>query len=141
MTDPTLQLTVITQEQELLSTTAESVTATTTDGELTILPNHLPLFAKLVPSELIFRRTNAENSLVISSGFLEMGSNNQLTVMVDSASQARDLSEEQAQKAIRQAHQTMTNSNDRSELLRADAELKRAMLELKVARKSKKSPL
>lgn len=136
-----LQLEVVSQEKKLLSAKIESLTAQTSEGEVTILPNHIPLFAKLVPGELVYREQKKEYSVVVSNGFLDVGPNNTITVMVDTAVAARDISEQKAQEAIEKARQTMQNSTDRQELLLAEASLRLAMLELKVAQKSKKSKI
>lgn len=138
---PPLQLEVVSQEKKLLSTKIESLTAQTSEGEVTILPNHIPLFAKLVPGELVYREQKQEHSVVVSNGFLDVGPNNTITVMVDTAVAARDISEQKAQEAVEKARQTMQNSTDRQELLLAEASLRLAMLELKVAQKSKKSKI
>lgn len=134
-----LQLELVSQEKRMLTETVDSLTVVTSEGELTILPGHIPLFAKLVPGELLYRTQKEEHSIVISAGFLDVSDQNKITIMVDSAVAARDISEQKAQQAIDQAHQTMQNSSDRQELLMAEASLRRALLEIKVAQKSKKN--
>jgi F-type H+-transporting ATPase subunit epsilon len=136
-----LQLELVSQEKRLLTVMVDSLTVMTSEGEVTILPNHISLFAKLVPGELIYRIQKDEHSVVVSAGFIDIGAQNKVTVMVDTAVEARDISEQKAQAAIEQAHQTMQNSTDRQELLLAEASLRRALLEIKVAQKSKKSKI
>jgi F-type H+-transporting ATPase subunit epsilon len=138
---PQLQLELVSQEKRLLTVVVDSLTAITSEGEVTILPGHIPLFAKLVPGELIYRIQNQEQSVVVSAGFIDVGPQNKITIMVDTAVEARDISEEKAQQAIERAHETMRNSTDRQELLMAEASLRLAMLEIKVAQKSKKSKI
>lgn len=134
-----LQLELVSQEKRLLTTMADSLSVVTSEGELTILPNHISLFAKLVPGELIYRIQKEEHSVVVSAGFLDVGAQNKVTIMVDTAVAARDISEQKAQQAIARAQETMQNSSDRQELLMAEASLRLAMLEMKVAQKSKKN--
>ena len=55
--------------------------------------------------------------------------------MVDSAKLARDISVQKAEEAIAAAKETMSISEDRRELLLAEASLKQALLEIKVAQK------
>lgn len=136
-----LQLELVSQEKRLLTVMIDSLSVVTSEGELTILPGHISLFAKLVPGELIYREQKTEHSVVISAGFLDVSDQNKITVMVDTAVAARDISEQKAQQAIEQAHQTMQNSSDRQELLMAEASLRRALLEIKVAQKSKKNKI
>lgn len=136
-----LTLTVVSQERQLLSETVDSVTAPAQEGELTVLPDHIPLFVQLQQGVLIYRQGKEENQVVVSKGFLDVQPNNQVIVMVDTAVYAREISLEKAEAAIEAAHQALANPRDRQELLLAEASLKQALLEAKVARSTKKSGL
>ena len=130
-----LKLTVVSQEKKLLETEVESVSAMTTQGEITILARHIPLFTQLQTGELRYLEGEKEHSIIVSDGFLTMNPNNEVIVMVDTATLARDISVKQAEAAIEAAKETMKISEDRRELIMAEASLKRAMLEIKVAQK------
>lgn len=130
-----LKLTVVSQERKLLETEVESVTATTTQGEITVLARHIPLFTQLETGVLRYTANNTEYSIVASDGFLTVNPNNEVIVMVDTATLARDISVKQAEAAVAAAKETMKISEDRRELILAEASLKRAMLEIKVAQK------
>ncbi|NCN51060.1 MAG: ATP synthase F1 subunit epsilon [Candidatus Pacebacteria bacterium CG_4_9_14_3_um_filter_40_12] len=130
-----LTLTVVSQERKLLETEVESVSAITTQGEITILARHIPLFTQLKTGELRYFEGEREHSIVVSDGFLTVNPNNEVIVMVDSATLARDISVAQAEEAISAAKETMKISENRRELIMAEASLKRAMLEIKVAQK------
>lgn len=136
-----LHLTIVTQETKLLEKDVQLVTVPTTSGEITVLPNHIPLMSQLQTGELSFEESGHQESIVVSGGFINLSPDNNMIVMVDSATHERDISEQKAQAAIDQAHQTMQNSTDRQELLMAEASLKRAMLELRVAQKTKKAKI
>lgn len=131
----TLKLVVVSQEKKLLETQVESVSAVTTQGEITILARHIPLFTQLQTGELRFTSNGVEQSIIVSDGFLTVNPNNEVTVMVDSAKLARDISVQKAEEAIAAAKETMSISEDRRELLLAEASLKQALLEIKVAQK------
>lgn len=130
-----LKLTVVSQERKLLETEAESVTAVTTQGEITVLARHIPLFTQLETGILRYTIGTTEHSIVASDGFLTVNPNNEVVVMVDSATLARDISVQKAEEAVAAAKETMKISEDRRELILAEASLKRAMLEIKVAQK------
>jgi F-type H+-transporting ATPase subunit epsilon len=136
-----LHITIVSQENKLLETKVDSITAETTEGEVTILPHHISLFTQLQPGELIYRNGNDDHSFVVSKGFMDVNQDNTVTVMVDSAVAARNISVEKAQEAVRQARETMEHSQDRHELLLAEASLKQAMLEIKIAQKTKKTTI
>ncbi len=136
-----LKLIVVSQEQKLTDTSADTVTAMTTEGEITILPGHIPLFTRLKEGVLRYSLSGTEHSIVVSPGFLTIDPSGEITVMVDSGILARDISEQRAQEAITAAKTTLQTATDRRELLMAEASLRLAMLELQIARKARKSPI
>jgi F-type H+-transporting ATPase subunit epsilon len=134
-----LTLKVISQERKLLEEVVDKVSLPSTQGEITILPKHAALLSEVETGYLRFTQEGSEQSVVISKGFVDVNPTGIVTVLVDSATHARDISMEKVQAAIKAAQETMSHSEDRRELLMAEASLKRAMLELKMAQKSKKS--
>lgn len=131
-----LQLTVVSQERQLLDEQVDSVTVPSGEGEITILPQHIPLVTTLQPGELQYRMGNEAHSIVVSQGFLTVGNHNEVIVMVDSAVHAREISLKAAQKAVEAAESAIQFTQDRRELLMAEAALKRALLEVKVAERT-----
>lgn len=134
-----LLLTIVSQEKQLLSVKVDSITAPATQGEVTILPDHISMFTRLDPGILIYRIGQDEHSFVVSNGFLDVNEGTSATVIVDTATAARDISLVKAQQAIEAAKETMSQTTDRRELLMAEASLKQAMLEVKIAQKTRKS--
>ena len=134
-----IYLTIITQEKELLSTEVEQVTAPTTEGEITVLPQHIPLFSRLQIGELLYVKDGEEHSLVISKGFIDVQPDSKVIILVDSAVHAREISVEKAQAAVKAAQETMAKSITEQEMLMTEASLKRALLEIKVAQKTKQA--
>jgi F-type H+-transporting ATPase subunit epsilon len=139
MTEETLQLTIVSQEKQLLSLDVDSVNVMTSTGEVTILPGHVSLFTTLVPGQLIYTVAGKEDYFVISKGFMDVNASGTVTVIADTAVAARDISIEKAEAAIKAAQETMATTVDRHELLLAEASLKKAMLEIKVAQNSRKN--
>ena len=138
---PKLNLKVVSQERELLRESVDSVTAQTTEGEVTILPGHIPLFTKLGTGELVYRLNGAESSIVVSRGFLTVAPNNEITVMADTALYAREISVEKAEAAVKAAEETLHSSQDQHERIMAEASLRRALLEIRVAQRTKRTSI
>jgi len=136
-----LNITVISQEKLLDTAQADQLTAPTVEGEITVLPGHIPLFSRLQTGELSYKKAGEEVCFVISKGFLDVGPDNQITVLVDTAVDAREISLEKAEAAVRAAHETMVQSQDQHELMMAEASLRLALLEIKVAQKTKRAAL
>lgn len=131
-------LTVVSQEKQLLSERVESVSVMTTQGEITVLPGHIPLVSKLTTGELRFTQDKEEHSIVVSKGFITVAPDDTVTVLVDSAVRARDISMEKAQAAVEAAQSAITNTEDERERILAEAALRRALLEIKIAERSKR---
>ena len=130
---------IVSQDKELLSTEVESVTIPASEGEITVLYKHVPLFAKVQTGQLIYRAGGEEVSVVVSDGFANVAPSGAVTVLVDNGVLGRDISIEKAEAAITAAHETMKKTRDQRELLLAEASLKQAMLEVKVAQKTRKA--
>lgn len=135
-----LRLTIITQEKELLNEEVEQVTVPTTTGEITVLPNHIPLFTQLSIGELVYKNGEDRITVVISGGFMDVAPNNTITILTDSAVEERNISIAKAEEAKKKAEEAMSQKMDRRQFLMAEASLRRAMLELKVAQRKTNKP-
>ncbi len=134
-----LKLHIVSQERKLLETEVEQVSAPTSEGVITILPHHIPLFTKLQLGELLYTEQGVEHTVIVTQGFLTIDQHNTVTVMVDSASLDREISEQKAQEAVEAAKHTMSVTTDRRELILAEASLRRALLEIRVAQRTKRA--
>ena len=68
----TLNFTLTTPDGKLFQDEVDQVTLATSEGQITILPNHIPLVSVLVPGEAIIKKKNREVPLVIYGGFVEV---------------------------------------------------------------------
>lgn len=133
------QLHVVSQDKKLLSLAVDSVTVPTAEGEITVLPKHIPLIGKVKTGELVYRTDGQASSVVVSDGFVNVEPSGDVTVLVDNGILDRDASVQRAEDAIKAAHETMQKTEDQRELMMAEASLKQAMMELKVAQKTHKA--
>lgn len=136
-----MQLTVVSQERELIRTSAESITVPGVEGELTILPGHIPLVTRLKPGVITYLAEGKNSQLAVSRGFITVNHGNEVIVMVDSAMHAREISSVKAQEAVKRATEAVKLSDNQRERLKAEAELRFALLQLNIAERSKKSPV
>jgi F-type H+-transporting ATPase subunit epsilon len=139
MDKPLLHITIISQEKQLETVDAEQITAPTSEGEITVLPGHIPLFSRLTTGELTYKHGSSTSTYVVSKGFIDVSPDDSVTVLVDAAVDAREISLEQAEAAVKAAQETMAQSEDRHELMLAEASLKLALLEIKVAQKTRQT--
>lgn len=130
------RLKIVSQEQELISAQVNQVTAPAVEGMVTILSQHAPLITRLDYGELTYQQNEKTHSLVVSQGFLHVKPNNEVMVVVDTAKHIREISLKKAQQAMKDAQKTLEESKDKRELILAEASLKQAMWEIRLAQKS-----
>ena len=138
---PKLTLTIITQEKHVLTESVDQVSVPSLDGELTILAEHAALFTRLTDGILSYTQGEKKREMAVLGGFMDVAPGNQVTVMSDAAVLSEEASEEKAMKAKAEAEKVMANKDGdvTPEIQRqAEAALRQAILELKVARRLKK---
>jgi len=129
-----LALEVITPTKIVLSEEVDEITVNTANGEISILPQHIDLLTKLVPGEMIIKTGSKTQSFAVTGGFLEV-SKNKVTILADYAVRAAEIEVARAREAQERAEKIMKNKEDNKEFVIAEAELRKALLELKVANK------
>jgi F-type H+-transporting ATPase subunit epsilon len=134
-----LQLKIVSQERALLDTSVDQLTVPTVEGEITVLPGHIPLVSRLKPGELRYDNEKKTSIVVVSRGFITVAPGNEVTVLVDSAVEEREISLAAAEKAVKRAEEIIKLSSDQRERLKAEAELRWALLQLNIAERSKRS--
>ena len=70
-----MRVLVISQERAVFDGEAESVVATTYDGEVGILPRHAPFIALLGEGPLVVRNGSLTSRFRVRGGFLQVVSN------------------------------------------------------------------
>jgi len=129
-----LQISVVTPEKTLISQEADEIPIPTTEGEITVLPEHIPLLAQIAPGTLQIKHGSQTETLAVMGGFLEVG-NNTVTLLADYAVHARDISAAKAQAAKERAERAMEDKKSGNDFVMAQDEFIKAILELKVAKK------
>jgi F-type H+-transporting ATPase subunit epsilon len=133
-----LLLKIITQEQELLRQEVDSVSIPTVDGEITVLPHHIPLFTRIKVGEVIYRDKGQEYSVVVAHGFTDVSPDSTVTIMTDSAVRSADIDILKAEEAKRRAEEAMAQKLDERDFVLAEAALRKALMEIQAYNKSKK---
>ena len=128
----TLHVEVVTAERELYNGEANLVSAPGSEGRLGILPRHAALLTTLAPGELRIELNGAEEPLFVSGGFLEV-SNDNVTVLADTAEHAEEIDEARAEEARRRAEERLQNVQSETERVELLAALERAINRIRVA--------
>jgi F-type H+-transporting ATPase subunit epsilon len=109
------------------------VVAPGAEGSLGILPQHAPLVSLLKEGELRIKHGGEEDALVVHGGFIEV-LNNRVVVLSDTAERAVDIDLGRAEEARQRAEEALRNAKDRTDIVAAEAALRRAAIRLRVAR-------
>lgn len=132
-----LILDIVTPEKRILNEDNISiVTVMTVEGQVGILPEHIPFYAKLKPGELSYKKDDREYFLAIHGGFIEVA-NNTVTVLADDAVRAEEINEAAVKEAERRAKETMEKKITDEDYAFAEGAMRKALLELKVAKRKK----
>lgn len=129
-----LLLEIITPTKIVLNEEIDEITINTSDGEISILPGHINLFTKLVPGEATVKIGNKTESLAITGGFLEL-TNNHLSILADYAVRASDIEVAKVEEAKQRAEKAMKDKDREQEFEVLQDDIRKAVLQLKVARK------
>lgn len=131
----TMQVEVVSAEDEIFSGAATMLIATAAAGELGIYPQHTPLLTNLKPGDVRIQTADGEEQVIyVSGGILEV-TPKKVTVLSDSAIRADDLDEAAALEAQRKAEQALKDSKADIDYARARAELAQAAAQIAALRK------
>lgn len=129
-----LHLEVVTAERVVYADDVEMVVAPGAEGALGILPRHAPLMSVLGIGELRITKGGQETGLAIGGGFMEV-LDDRVTVLADTAEQAEEIDIARAEEAAQRAERALRERGSGQPAAVMDAQLRRAQLRLKVARK------
>lgn len=139
MVEPsTIHVDIVSAEGELFSGVASEVIAPASQGDLGILPRHAPLLTLLKPGEVRVRTPDGEDHhFFVGGGALEVQPA-RVTVLADTALRARDIDEAAALAAKQRAEEALRDRAGHITLAEAQAELARAMAQLKLIQRLRK---
>lgn len=135
---------LVTPERTVLNMELLSLTCPTTLGKITILPNHQPLVATLVPGELKAKSSDDEYLLNVAGGFVQVDPKSQVVVLADAAEHSFEIDLKRAEEAKKRAEAAMSEvRTNEEEYAKVAAALDRSLARLNVARKRshRKSPI
>ena len=131
----TLRLEIVTPEAKTYSDDVDSVVVPGIEGELGILPTHVPLLTQLTPGELRVIKDGTETRLAVGEGFVKI-TPDKVAVLTDMAVRESDIDEAAAEEAIRRAEAAMSGEKLSNEEYAANsAALQRSLALIKVKRR------
>ena len=134
----TMHVDIVSAEESIFSGTAEFVVARATEGEVGILPRHVPMLVQLQAGEVTVRVQGGEEQYYYVSGGMMEVQPHVITVLADTAVRARDIDEAAAAEAKRRAEEAMRDQTAEMDYARAQAELAEAAAQLRAIQKLRK---
>jgi F-type H+-transporting ATPase subunit epsilon len=134
----TVHVDVVSAEGEIFSGPAEMVFAPGSEGELGITPRHAPLLTLLKPGEVRLKTSDGEHSIYVGGGALEVQPH-KVTILADTAVRAKDLDEAAALAAKQRAEEALAGSVDKIDLAQAQAEIARAVAQIRLIQRLRKT--
>ena len=131
----TIQVDIVSAEQEIFSGAASMVIAPGAAGELGILPEHVPLLTRVRPGTVRIQVPGAEEEVIYVSGGMMEVQPDRVTILADTSVRAHDLDEAKAIEAERLAKEALINKTGAMEIAQAQAELATAAAQLGAIRK------
>jgi len=128
-----IHLEIVTAERTVLSDDVDQVNAPGSAGQMGVLARHEPLLTSLAPGELTIIKGGERIPFAISGGFMEVLPD-RVTILADSAERGDEIDEERAEAARRSAEELLRNRHSEQDMILAEAQLRRAMVRLRVAR-------
>jgi len=134
----TIHVDIVSAEGQIFSGEATMVFVPGSQGELGIAPRHAPLLTTLKAGEVRVQSQGHEEQLFyVGGGTLEVQPN-LVSVLADTAARARDLDEAAASAARQRAEDAMREHSDKVDIAEAQAELLRAVAQLRAIERLRK---
>jgi F-type H+-transporting ATPase subunit epsilon len=109
-----LLLEIVTPELRTFSEEVDMVVLPGVEGELGILPLHVPLMTRLLPGEVRIMQGQKETDLVVGTGFVEV-TQTKVSILTDMAMSDTEVDEAAAEEAVSRAKDALQNKDLNSE--------------------------
>jgi len=130
-----ITLEIVTPERVVYSDEIDQVSLPTPQGEITILPHHIPLISALSAGELIVRKGDIDVPMAISSGFVEVRPD-KVVVLADTAERAEEIDVTRAEEARKKAERLLTTKRaDQKEFAAVMVNIEKELARMRVAEK------
>ena len=106
-----LILEIVTPDARVYSDTIDTVVIPTVEGEVGILPGHIPLLAQIEHGELCVTKGNVSQLLAVSGGFVEV-EGDRVHVLAEHAITEEKIDEHAVEAALKRAEQELREAKN-----------------------------
>ena len=133
----TIKLEIVTPEAKIFSDDVDMVTLTGTEGEMGILPQHMPLMTQLVAGEIVAQKGKDTIFLAVGDGFVQV-TGDRVAILTDMAIKADDIDEAKANEARQLAEARLSQKITDEEAAHIRAALAHSMTQITVKHRRRK---
>lgn len=131
----TLKLEIVTPEKIAYSDDVDSVVLPAVEGEMGVLPMHIPVLTQITPGELVVSKAGEKHYLAVGEGFVSVDQTS-VKVMTDMALESEQIDEGAAEAAVQRAREAIASKDLGSEESAAvQAALAKSLAQLHVKRR------
>lgn len=135
-----LHVEIITPQGLLYESDCDSVSVMTSQGEVTILPDHVLLITPISYGEVHITKDKEIIPFAISEGVLQVKENNKVILLVESSERAEEVDTDALQDAIERAQKAMQEKDNTMDIdfARFQSQIERDLNKVRVAKKWRK---
>lgn len=124
---------VITPERKFYEGEASMVELTTSEGEIGVYRNHIPLTAIVAPGVLKIHEEEGVKEAALISGFLEILPE-KMVIMAEVAEWPDEIDANRAEEAKIRAERRLKDQNGEVDIMRAEQALRRALVRISLSK-------
>ena len=136
-----LKLKIVTPERLILEEMVDQVSLPTTLGEITVLPDHIPLITELASGDVVSYVNGEYVPMAVVGGFIEVKYNEEniteVAVLADFAEHLTEISDDKIEKAKARAEELskLMENKEHVDFEHFEAELERSLTRVRIADK------
>lgn len=130
----TFKVEVISPERVFYEGDAQMLELTTSEGEIGVLPGHIPLTTIIVPGVLRIMEEGGKKEAALHEGFMEVLPD-RVTILAEACEWPDEIDINRANEAKIRAERRLKNGDSSVNLVRAEMALHKSLLRLQMAEK------
>ena len=126
-------LKIITPDRMFYEGVADMVEFNTTEGEIGIYKNHIPMTVIIKPGVLTITDGETQTKAALHAGFVEILQDG-ITILAEVIEWADEIDEDRAEKALDRAQERLRAKDPKTDIARAETALLRAIARINAAK-------
>lgn len=124
-------LRIVTPERIFYEGEVEMVEMNTSEGQIGVLPGHIPLTVIVKPGILVITEKDSTKEAALHAGFAEILPD-RMTILAEIIEWPDEIDQDRAEAALQRAQERLANRDPQTDLARAETALQRAIARIEV---------